>query len=412
MTEATITQYSTRDLHAQIRQNPVDIITDAYKNGENLSAYLERLNPSENGDRTDAFGRQLREAGIVPYSDPVAGYWASEMGDFLQPSNKAARALFTEFFARCWRKVAIARPSNSWMERAVYLSSDGQPGSWEHPYVDAMQARWDEQIAPAIPLSEVIAITTPIDSDLYRAFYLTYDATQLRMFRVGESADIPIAVLSDAEHTINLKKYGRGLRASYEQLRRIRVDKMAMQIGFMAVQSEIDKLAAIIDIIVNGDGNSGTSATSYNLTTLDSDASAGTLTLKGWLVFRKKFANPYMVTSALMQEDISTQLELLNVGSANVMMVQLAANASIFGSIVPINQTATGVRYGWTSDAPANKIVGLDRRRSIEQVVEIGGEVSEMERFILNQTEVLTMTEVNGYAVLDQNAANILVVNA
>jgi len=67
---------------------------------------------------------------------------------------------------------------------------------------------------------------------------------------------------------------------------------------------------------------------------------------------------------------------------------------------------------GWTSDAPALKIVGIDTRMAIEHVFEIGADITEVERFTNNQTETLTMTELDGFAVLDKYATKILDVNA
>jgi hypothetical protein len=256
----------------------------------------------------------------------------------------------------------------------------------------------------------LIAVTTPITGQDYRSFYMVYDAEQLRKFRVGETADIPVAKLTDRENTIRLKKYGRGLQASYEQIRRMRVDKLALQIGLMAAQSEVDKVAAAIDTLVNGDGNSLTTPTNYNLTTLDADATAGTLTVKGWLAFKLKFANPYMLITGLMQEAIALQLALLTF-SANEPFVGYNAGGMVQG-LTPINQVSNMTRYGWTTDAPANKIVGTDPRMAVEQVTEIGGEITEMERYITNQVQVMVMSEVEGYAIIDANATKILTVNA
>lgn len=410
-----VTNVGTTELWQQFSRNPVDTYREiagemrdrGVEIAPTMSRALEYASPSEDGDSLDAYGRLMRQAGIIRRSNPAAGYWASPADRFLK--NAGTRALLTEFFARNWRRVVHAPRQGQ--QRATYLSTDGTAGSWQRPYADAM-ARWDEDIAPAIPLSEVLALTNPISGADYRSFYLTYDAEQLRKFRVGESTDIPIAKLADSERTIRLKKYGRGLEASYEQLRRInRVDKLAMQIQFMAIQSEIDKLAAVIDIIINGDGNSGTSATNYNLTTLDTGATAGTLTLKGWLAFKKKLSNPYFITTALMQEDVALQLELLSTGNANIPLVTIAGLGAM-GGLRTINRTADSVGYGWTADAPSLKIVALDMRRALEQLVEIGSEITEMERFVRDQTQVLMMSEVNGFAVMDQHALITLDVNA
>jgi hypothetical protein len=395
---------STRDLLARLNSatEAVTFIGEGYKKGLNLSRWLEINSPSESDDKLDAFERCLKEAGIVTRSDPAAGYWASKASTFMDgPAN---RTLYTEFFAREWRKVSFGR-------RAIYLSSDGTPGSWQRPYAEAQQARWDFQLAPAIPLSELVAMTTPIEGQDYRAFYMAYSAEQLRKFRVGESAEIPVAKLTDAERTIQLKKFGRALQASYEQMRRMRVDKLALQIAYMAMQAEMDKVAAVIYTLLNGDGNSGTTPTNYNLTTLDSDTIAGTLTLKAWLAFKMKFVNPYILTTALMQEADALKLALLNVGSANVPLVGANMGGMVQG-LTPINVTSDSVRYGWTSDATANVILGFDRRFAVEQVTEIGGEIAEMERFITNQTQIMTMTEMDGYAIMDANGVKTLTVNA
>lgn len=394
---------STADLIARLRDNPVEFISEGYRQGLNVSRWLEFNSPSEKGG-LDAFDRCLEALDIRTHSDPAAGYWASNAGDAFNPRDRARRVLLTEFFARQWRKVSFGQ------QRTVYLSDDYVPGTANRPYADAGQTRYSSRIAPAIPLSELVAVTTPITGPDYRTLYLTYDAEALRMFRVGESANIPIAEIAASPRTLQLHKYGRGLRASYEALRRMTVDLLALHIQWMAVQAEIDKVAAVIDVIVNGDGNANTGATNYNLTTLDSDATAGTLSLKGWLAFKLKWANPYMITTALMQEAVALQLALLNVGSANVPL----ASANLGGmvqSLTPINTTSDAVRYGWTSDAPANKIVAFDARISVERVTEIGSDISETARNIENQTEVITMTETEGYGILDANANKILTVN-
>ena len=270
-----------------------------------------------------------------------------------------------------------------------------------------MGPRWNNQLEPAIPLSELVAVTTPIRGTDYRSVYATYDAAALRMYRVGESADIPVTTLALSDRNIRLHKYGRGLRASYEELRTMRVDKLAWWIRWAAIQSEIDKVAAALTVLVSGDGNSNTAATEYELTTLDPDATSGELTLKAWLAFRLQFAPPYMMTTAIAQIDETLQLILLNSGSGNVPLAGLNL-AGIGNSLTPINTTADGIRYGWTTEAPDGYIVGFDRRFALEHVVEIGSEISETERYISNQTQLVTFTETSAFAVLDPAATKTL----
>jgi hypothetical protein len=396
---------STTDLVARLRENPIGFVRQGYEQGLNVSRWLEEVSPSEKGDLS-AFERVLEEMDIRTHSDPAGGYWASNAGEAFKPTDPVRRVLLTEFFARTWRNVAYGRSG----QRDVYLSDDYAPGTALRPYVDAA-ARLSQDVQPAIPLSELVSITTAIQGTLYRSLYLTYDAEALRLFRVGESANIPIATITSSPRTIQLHKYGRGLRASYEALRQMTVDRLALHIGWMAVQSEVDKVAAVLNIIVNGDGNSGTAATNYNQSTLDSAATPGTLSIKAWLSFKKKWVNPYMITTALMQEAVATQLELLTMGTANVMLMTLDGNA-ITGSLRRINRTSDAVAYGWDAGAPSLTIVGWDNRISIEQVTEIGADIQEMAQNIENQTQVITMTETNGFAVIDANGTKTLSINA
>ncbi|MCA9985549.1 MAG: hypothetical protein KDE59_14685 [Anaerolineales bacterium] len=387
------------------RQFGPQLYQRAAEKGLTLTAYLNRYENTDPNDKSglDVFDRVLREAGIVSNGVPEMGIWPSEYGDF--DRSPQMRAMSAEWMLRQWRKVSL----NSG-KRNLFMNSDAAAGDWARPYADAQMARWDQQVAPAIPLSAVVGVTTPITGDVYRAYYLTHSASEVRKVRVGEGAEIPRMKLTGGDRTIDLYKYGRVIEATYEELRRQRLNKVSMIIQRAAVQAEIDKVATVLDVMVNGDGSSGT-PTTHDLTTLDSAASAGTLTLKGWLAFKMKFANPYMIMGALMQEAVALQLALLNTGSANIPLV--AANLGNLGTgVAPINQFADSVRYGWTSDAPALKIVGFDPRFAIERVTEIGADISEIERFTTKQTQTLTMTEVEGFALMDVNAVEILDVNA
>jgi hypothetical protein len=394
---------SAQELHDALGRpdRAIQMHREALEAGMSFGNYLEVLDPSEANSRLDAFGRQLREAGIVLHSDPAAGYWASEANAFF--GSQEGRALYPEFYARTWREISYANTQ----QRAILLSSDSVIGSWDRPYTEAAGPRWNNQFQAPIPLSELVATTTPITGEDYRSMYMTYDAEAVRLFRVGESAEIPMTTLTQSSRSIRLRKYGRGIRASYEQLRRQRIDKIAWWIRWTALQSEIDKVTAALDVLVSGDGNSGTAATEINQSTIDPSATPGELSTLGWIGFRLQFAPPYTPTTVLAQVDETLQLLQLNLGTANLPL-EGRNMGGIGNTLTPINSTADGVRYGWTSEAPNNKFVAFDRRFALEHVTEIGSEISETERFITNQTQVVTMTENSAFAVLDPAATKIL----
>lgn len=385
-----------RDLHQQLGYATLE---RAYADGMNFSRWLEEQDPSETyDDGLDAFERQLSIAGIVTRTNPERGFYADEFRAF-EDAGEAGRVLQIEWMARQYRKVAHAT-------RSILASDAHEVGSMMRPYVDAAQARSTE-ITPAIPLDELVAFRTQIDSNVYRALYLNHDETQYRMVRVGETAEIPGASLTQGERPVDLYKYGRRLDISYEALRRVPIDTVAFYIARMAVQAEVDKVSTVLNVLINGDGNANTAAEVIKLSDLDSAAS-GKLTLNAWLGFKLKFRNPYALTHEIVQESIVLQQLLLNTGTSNVPILSLTGGAA-FGGFIPINPAlADNVRYGVLDEAPANQIVAFDSRFAIEQITEIGGTVNESKRWVEKQVDSLVFTEVEGYAVVDSKAAKIL----
>jgi len=388
---------STQAIHE--RMGPA-LFDEAARDGLTLSAWLEQEDPSQEGDANDAYGRQLWAAGLKVRS--VGGVYADRLEKFGEtPAN---RALLAEYLSRRWR--AASAPDLHL--RNLHTIADATPGSIMRPYVDSAVDH-SKRIAPAIPLASLIATTTPIDGDAYRAFYLTDSPSAQRFVRVGEAAEVPRTKLSQGERTVNLYKFGRALEMSYEAMRRQRIDRVGLTIARMAVQAEVDKVAAVIDVIVNGDGNANTAATNTNIKTdLDSAATSKSVTLKGWLLWKMLFANPYMLTTAIAQSGDAYKLLSLNTGSGNVPLVTIAQSSG-FGGFQQINQgLADNVALGWRTDAPTDKIVGIDRRFAIERVTEAGASLTEVARWVEKQTQILVMTEVEGYAVMDPAATRTL----
>ncbi len=377
---------------------------DAYSRGMSLSAYLETLDPSEGyNDGLDAFERQLRLAGIKTRSIPEMGLWADRVERFWHSDKPGSETLFPEFMARTWRRATFADAQR------FYASSNPVSDVIEPSFIQRLTRQ--KQIAPAIPLSAIVAMTTPVDSGVYQAFYLTDDEDERTMRRVAEGAEVPAAILTGADHTIRLKKYGRRLRASYESIRRMTIDRFAMHMALLAVQAEQDKVETGIDVLLSGDGNTGTTPTNSNLTTLDTSAVAGTLTLKALLAWRMKWANPYACNVILAREAYALQVLMLNNGSANVPFMQIAGAFGI-GGVTPINSGLGPNQLGWTDAVTDAYLLGIDSRFALEMVQEIGTTLTETDRIIRQQMEEIVMTETLGFAIIDANAVKTMNVGA
>lgn len=368
--------------------------------GMNFSGYLESQDPtSAHDDKSmDAFGRVCQHLGIVPTADPFYNRGATTLEQMA--GDKRTRVLIGEIASRAWRRVAYGGDQ---MQRLV-LSTDAGAGSLMQPYSYSMPRL--PLLQPAIPVSELVANTQGIPGRTYRPFYVEdVDQAEVNM-RVGEGADIPVVNLRESEKTIILKKYGRMIKASYEALRYMPVDTFSFFVARVALAVEAEKVERILDVLVGGDGSSGTPE-NFNATALDALATGKTLTLKAWLAFKMKFQNPFMMTHSLSRADTALKAMLLNAGTANIPLAN--AGALIGGQgVTPINQLADTTRAGWLASAPADVFVAFDKRLAVERIFEIGGTIQETDRWIENQTEGLTQTEVEGYDIIEPEAVKTL----
>ena len=245
-----------------------------------LSAFLEKEDPTGaygSGEKSDAFQRQLALYDIKVANNPITGERAHEFGRFWDDSDgKGAQ-----------RKLLVGE----WMNRAYRAASYGivtgerlfdaqAPLSYTvYPPTILPEMRFKQIQPSALPF--LVARTRTIQTESFRALYLTDTAskTEARMSRVEEGAEIPVATFYTGENASVVRKYGRRLRYTYEQMRRMNIDLVQWGINYVAAVAARDKEDDAIDIIVNGDGNSGTAATSSNGSTYDSGA-ANKLTLK------------------------------------------------------------------------------------------------------------------------------------
>ena len=393
-----------------VKPGPKDILArlnaetyaEAYRNGKTLSGWLDEQMPeSDYNDGLDGFSRLLKVAGVKLNSDHARGIYADEFRVLEQSDGH--RALAPEIIARLWRRAAFGVQPRA----SKYVTDEDILNTWARPYTDNGSPR-SPKMEPSIPLSELVALTTPIDSDAYRTFYLTTNAAATRMVRVGERGELPKATLTSAENTVRLYKFGRALDISYEQLRRMRFDKLAFHVAQMAMQTESDKVQAVIDVIINGDGNTDTAAEEFDVNGTFGGV-VNVLDLRSWFRFKLKFQNPYALTTIIVDEDVALDLMELDAGTANQPLTFFPFGT---GSLTLVNKSlADGVRMAVHADAPDRKIVGLDKRMCVERVYEIGSNISEIQRWVTSQVQVLTFSEVEGYAILDKDAARILDIN-
>jgi hypothetical protein len=349
-----------------------DLYRQAHSQGMTLSMLLEGLDPSSEGTKLDAFERLMLEAGIVTNNIPDKNIFSSKVEAFYRTDEN--KLLFPEYIARTLVQAMVEYPVFQYL----------------------------------------VAARTMIDSNVYKAGYLDLDdaknkkATEMR--RVTEAADLPLAKLKLGESAINIYKYGRAIEASYEALRRMSIEVFNIHLQEIGVQAADNKVAEILTIIKDGDGNNN-AATSYKATDLDSAFSTG-LTRTAWIKFLLKFY-PRACNTVVSNEDGLLQiLEVLYPASASAgLMDELLAkglNVSVslpqgFVSNVTLLYSPYAEKIGGK-----NALYGLNRESAIEEIVEAGSTINEVDKFIRNQTEIMTISENSGFRKILKKSSAIM----
>jgi hypothetical protein len=335
-----------------------------------FSQYLEKLEPTPEGEKLDTFERQLKGLGIITKSLYDKGIYADPVDAFYRTGESPV--LFPEYIAR--------------------------------------QVR--EAIVQDTVLPYLVGQNTIIQGDSYRTFYVEDQPEASRKKRVTEASELPRAKIVSKEQTVKIYKFGRAIEASYEVVRRMQIDMLALHVRRIAIQAAKDKVEEIITVIKDGDGNSNP-APVLKLTDLDSGASAGTLSAKGFLAFLMEF-DPFPCNTLIAAKDAFLQIVLANIPNLNTAdLLRLLATGVSTGVSLTAPQLPSGqFRLFWNSNVGSLKVHGINNQYAIEQITEAGSDITEADKFITRQTQILTISENTGYSKMFVEAAKTLDINA
>lgn len=347
----------------------IDMYKEAQRNKLNLSQYLENLDPSEDygsGEKLDALGRQLKRFGIR-VAPGKNGVYAGDVESFYL--TEESKVLFPEVISRVAREAPMATSK----------------------------------------LAQIVAINTPIDGNVYLPYYVDDQPAEQTRKRVTEATQLPICEIKGQENTVKLYKYGRAIKASYEAIRRMKIDMLSLHVRRIAAQAGLDKADEALNVVINGDGNTNP-ATVYKLHTDLGGVVADGLDYKSWLKFLMKFSSKQYNCNIVIG-GLDEIVELLTMQKPNVDPLALLS-AVMQGPVDAKMEIESGLIVNYKAlyipSAPANKLVGIDNRYAIEQINEIGSDITEAEKFIMNQTSVLTVSENNAFAKLFNDATAVL----
>jgi hypothetical protein len=402
------------------------VIDDARKQGMTLSAFLEtldptdRYSPSEPESQMDAFQRQLARYDIRTASNPYTGQLAHTWGRFFESDELGTKeeraALAAEWLSRQYRINSVRNLSNvqwagkfnrgsGFVDAGVRAPNDAPLGYVLFPPATAPELRYQQLQPSALPF--LIARTRYENAQNFFGLYLddTQAEANARLSRTSEYASLRRFRFDTSEKSVSVKKYGGLLEMSYEQMRRMSLDMVSWAIMYIAAKADNDKEATAIDVLVNGDGNSGSAATSTSGSTLDGAAS-GALTLKMYLMWTMLWKRPYSVNTIVGRDAALVDLLLLNAGSANIAPVMLLGqNAPGVTRINLVRNTTDGVAAIDSDQVAANTLLGINRETALEMIMETGSEIVETDRVIDGQYTQIAFSENLAFmmATLGQN---------
>lgn len=391
---------ATRDVGVELKKGK-DAYLAAYQKGMNLSGYLETLDPTKPGDRVDAYQRQLGRLGIVSQSSREYGLSASTLEDMYNAGEGQGATLVPEFMRRAWL-MGARYGTRALRAMRFYASNNPVSEVLEPEFLDsAIRAT---NLRPSL-LDQLIAIEVGINADTFKAFYLTESAADERTVRVEQGADIPYVTLTGGDHSITLRKYGRRVEFPYEVTRRWRLDFVRFHIARMAARAQLDKEQAAVYTIINGDGNSNTGASVWDING-ELGGTANQIDLKPLLRLASKFEGAmYTPTLALGNEETYAEYLAVDAGSANLMTFLAVGSmlASQGGSrelppLPPIfNRSYMGTK----------ELLLVDGTQSLGRVYEVGADIQETARMIDRQVDTIVMSETEAFWVVDPNAAHV-----
>jgi len=322
-----------------------DIYNVADSRGMTLSELLEldEYDPTLPGSTLDAFERQLLLAGVR-----FGGKTPTTVEQFYQQ----APSLLPEFMHREIRKGQAMRPE----------------------------------------LNRLIANTTTIASNNYTPFFIdTSDSSKFSLRPIGDGAEIPQILITEQNHSVNVMDYGLALKTSYKALRYRSTSQFRVILWYIGFRLQTDKIALLVDTIINGDGNTN-AANIYNT------ASSGTLDYDDLISLWSKFS-PFEMNTIICHMDQMKTILTLNEFKDPLAGYKFQNSGDLFSPL--------GSSLIRCDEVPTDLVVGLDSRFAVEEVITQPLTV-EYDKVIEQRFEEAVISESVTYAKVIKEASVIL----
>jgi hypothetical protein len=281
------------------------------------------------------------------------------------------------------------------------------------PVIDDM-LQWAKRQDQIEQLDPMLALTRTINGPELLFTIVNDDGSEYQSFSISELGRIPVRSIRTSEQSVRFYKHGSGIRTSYEFNRRARLDLLTPFAARVQREMTLSKVRAAVSVLVNGDGTANSAAgtiaqSSYN-TKVGTNSTNGIISyqhLLAWLVARAQAGAP--VDTVIGNWDALFQWIKMFQPAFNSTVSQadaLRQMAGVMPTVIPLPMPQA-VNFVIASSAPANKLIGLVRGETLEQLIEAGSDIQEEERAILNQSITYVRTENSGFRLVFKDTRSI-----
>lgn len=329
------------------------IYDEAKSSGKSFSEILEKDDPSENYkgsslEKLDAYERQLAAHDIQ-----VKGKQAALVGDFFKTDT--SKILFPEFINRNL-KIGMNRGK---MEAVI---------------------------------DDVISTTSEIDSNSLKGISVDMNSSDVEYKRVNENSKFPVVIFKTKEQANTLYKIGTSINATYEALRRVKVDLIANTLQIIGFNLSRAMVYEALDVLLNGDGNS-------NPASVVTAGASGTITYTDLLNLEFAFSN---FESEVLIGNKNTMKKVLGISEFRDPLIAAdfltkGVFTTPFGNILKMNDKL-----------PASKLIAFNKKAGIEMLEEKGASLVETSKIINQQFEEIVISKVCGFSKIFPDSAFVL----
>ena len=242
-------------------------------------------------------------------------------------------------------------------------------------------------------LGRLLASSSQVATSRYSPIQINHSAsdTETSLRPIGEAAIIPALNVTEQNNTIVIPDYGLILKVTYKALRYRSMAQFKVLLWYIGYRLQSDKVALVVDTIINGDGinNSATVINTDVTATLDYDD-----LVKFWNEFY-----PYQPNILICHKDKIRSILTLTEFKDPMIGFSFQANGEITSPL-----GATLIRC---DEGPADYVIGLDNRFAIEEVI---GQplMVEYDKIIEQKIEEAVISESVAYAKVVKDASLIL----